>query len=89
MAPLGAGTNLELQVIAAVIIGGTSLFGGRGTVLGSIVGVFILSMLTSGIILAGVNQFWDGVATAAVILLAAGLNLLVQQGSGRLMRAEV
>ena len=88
LAPLGAGTNLELQVIAAVIIGGTSLFGGRGTVLGSIVGVFILSMLTSGIILAGVNQFWDGVATAAVILVAAGLNLLVRSGSGRLMRAN-
>ena len=84
----GAGVNLELQVIAAVIIGGVALFGGRGTIFGSFIGVLILSMLTSGIILMGVKQFWDGVATAAVILVAAGLDLLVRQGPGRLMRAD-
>jgi ribose/xylose/arabinose/galactoside ABC-type transport system permease subunit len=88
LAPLGAGNNLELEVIAAVIIGGTSLFGGRGTVLGSLIGVLILGMLTSGIILAGVNHFWDGVATAAVILVAAQLNIWVQKASGRLQREE-
>ena len=87
LAPLGAGTNLELEVIAAVIIGGTSLFGGRGTVFGSLVGVFILGMLTSGIILAGVREYWDGVATALVILVAAGLNLLVRRSSGSLAHA--
>ena len=87
LAPLGAGTNLELEVIAAVIIGGTSLFGGRGTVFGSLVGVFILCMLTSGIILAGVREYWDGVATALVILVAAGLNLLVRRSSGGLAHA--
>ncbi len=87
LAPLGAGTNLELDVIAAVIIGGTSLFGGRGTVFGSLVGVFILGMLTSGIILAGVREYWGGVATALVILVAAGLNLLVRRSSGSLAGA--
>ncbi|MBV8458948.1 MAG: ribose ABC transporter permease, partial [Acetobacteraceae bacterium] len=66
----------------------TSLFGGRGTIFGSLVGVLILGMLTSGIILAGVSQFWDGVATAAVILVAAELNMLVQTASERLGRAE-
>lgn len=84
LATLSAGTNLELQVIAAVIIGGTSLFGGRGTVFGSLIGVFILCMITSGIILVGVSQFWDGVATAVVILAAAGMNILVQRASLRL-----
>jgi ribose transport system permease protein len=88
MAPLGAGTNLELQVIAAVIIGGTSLFGGRGTIFGSLIGVLILGILTSGIILAGVNHFWDGVATAVVILVAAELNILVQKASETLVRRE-
>jgi ribose transport system permease protein len=88
LATLSAGNNLELQVIAAVIIGGTSLFGGRGTVLGSLVGVSILCMITSGIILVGVSQFWDGVATAVVILVAAGLNILVQRSSVRLSRQE-
>jgi ribose/xylose/arabinose/galactoside ABC-type transport system permease subunit len=89
LAPLSAGVNLELQVIAAVIIGGVALFGGRGTIFGSFVGVLILSMLTSGIILMGVRQFWDGVAAGAVILVAAGLDLLVRQGAGsRLSRAD-
>ncbi len=88
LAPLGAGNGLELQVIAAVIIGGTSLFGGRGTIFGSLVGVMIFGMLTSGIILAGVSQFWDGVATAAVILVAAQLNIVVQKTSRTLVRAE-
>ncbi len=88
LAPLSAGVNLELQVIAAIIIGGVALFGGRGTIFGSFVGVLILSMLTSGIILIGVKQFWDGIATGAVILVAAGLDLLVRQGAGsRLSRA--
>jgi ribose transport system permease protein len=86
LANLSAGNNLELQVIAAVIIGGTSLFGGRGTVLGGVIGVFILCMITSGIILAGVSQFWDGVGTAVIILFAAGLNVIVQQSSTRLSR---
>jgi ribose transport system permease protein len=88
LAPLGAGNGLELQVIAAVIIGGTSLFGGRGTVFGSLVGVSILGMLTSGIILAGVSEFWDGVATAVVILVAAELNILLQKSSQRLVRVQ-
>jgi ribose/xylose/arabinose/galactoside ABC-type transport system permease subunit len=90
LAPLSAGVNLELQVIAAVIIGGVALFGGRGTIFGSLIGVLILSMLTSGIILMGVRQFWDGVAAGAVILVAAGIDLLVRQGAGtRLSRADL
>jgi ribose transport system permease protein len=90
LAPLSAGVNLELQVIAAIIIGGVALFGGRGTIFGSFIGVLILCMMTSGIILIGVKQFWDGVATGVVILVAAGLNLLVRQrAGGRLSRADL
>lgn len=88
LAPLDAGHNLELEVIACVIIGGTSLFGGRGTIFGSLMGVLILGMLTSGIILAGVSQFWDGVATAGVILVAAELNILLQRASKGIVRAQ-
>jgi ribose transport system permease protein len=83
LAPLSAGLNLELQVIAAVIVGGVGLFGGSGTVFGSFVGVLIISMITSGLILMGVSQYWDGVATGAVILVAVGLNLIVGQGALR------
>lgn len=88
LAPLSAGVNLELQVIAAIIVGGVGLFGGRGTIFGSFIGVLIISMITSGLILMGVKQYWDGVATGAVILAAVGLNLVVRGGtSGRLAEA--
>ncbi|MBV9355647.1 MAG: ABC transporter permease [Chloroflexi bacterium] len=78
-APANGGTGFELQVIAGVIIGGVGLFGGRGTVFGSIVGIIILSMLASGLILIGVTQYWDGVASAIVILGAVGLDRLVRR----------
>src|SRR4029079_13738389 len=88
LAPLSAGVNLELQVIAAIIVGGVGLFGGRGTIFGSLVGVLIIAMITSGLILIGVRQYWDGVATGAVILAAVALNLVVRGGtSGRLAEA--
>lgn len=85
LAPLNAGVNLELQVIAAIIVGGVGLFGGRGTMFGSFIGVLIISMITSGLILMGVQQYWDGVAQGLVILIAVGLNLAVRGGTaGRL-----
>jgi len=83
LAPLNAGNGLELQVIAAIIIGGVGLYGGRGDILGSTIGVLILCMITSGLILLGVEAYWDGVATGAMILIAVGLNLAVQRRSQR------
>jgi ribose transport system permease protein len=77
--PFNGGNGFELQVIAGVIIGGVGLFGGRGTVFGSLIGVLILSMLTSGLILIGVTEFWDGIVSAIVILAAAGLDLVVRR----------
>jgi ribose transport system permease protein len=77
--PYNGGNGFELQVIAGVIIGGVGLFGGRGTVFGSLIGVLILTMLTSGLILMGVTQFWDGVVSGVVILAAAGLDVIVRR----------
>ena len=77
--PYNGGSGFELQVIAGVIIGGVGLFGGRGTVFGSLIGVLILTMLTSGLILMGVTQFWDGIVSGLVILAAAGLDLVVRR----------
>ena len=77
--PFNGGSGFELHVIAAVVIGGVGLFGGRGTVFGSLVGVLILNMLTSGLILMGVTEFWDGIVSGLVILAAAGLDLLVRR----------
>jgi ribose/xylose/arabinose/galactoside ABC-type transport system permease subunit len=69
-----AGTNLELDAIAAVIVGGTSLFGGLGTMGGTFAGVMIISFLRNGLTLVNVSGFWQQLATGAVILLAVLLD---------------
>ncbi|WP_164667706.1 ABC transporter permease [Virgibacillus doumboii] len=65
-----AGTGYELDAIAAVILGGTSLFGGRGNVFGTLIGVMILGILTSGMNLIDVSPFYQDVAKGLIILVA-------------------
>lgn len=65
-----AGTGLELQAIAAVVIGGGSLFGGTGTALGALLGTLIITAVQNGVNLVGINTFWQGTVTGAVILIA-------------------
>jgi ribose/xylose/arabinose/galactoside ABC-type transport system permease subunit len=84
LAPYNTGTGFELRVIAAAIVGGTGLFGGRGTIFGTFVGAMLLGMLTNGLILLGVRQFWDGVAAGTLILVVATLDLLVRRSALRL-----
>ena len=57
----------NLTVITAVVIGGASLFGGRGTMLGTFIGVFIPALLTSGLNIANANQFWQYIITGLVL----------------------
>jgi ribose transport system permease protein len=71
------GTGLEFSVIAAVILGGTSLRGGRGSILGSLIGAGIIEMLSSGLVLLGLSQQWKDVATGGLILFASMLDWLV------------
>jgi ABC-type sugar transport system substrate-binding protein len=77
-----AGTGLELAAIAAVIIGGTSLSGGRGALLGTLVGAVLLAMIDNGLNLLNVSPFLQSVVKGAVILLA----VFVDRNSGVLMR---
>jgi len=65
-----AGTGYELDSIAAVVIGGTSLSGGRGSVLGTVLGAVIIGVLNNGLVLLNVSPFWQQVVKGAVILLA-------------------
>jgi ribose transport system permease protein len=65
----GHGTT-NLQAISAVVIGGTSLFGGTGTVFGTVVGVFIPAILRNGFVILGVRPFWQLVAVGAVLIIA-------------------
>jgi ribose transport system permease protein len=60
----------NLNVIAAVVIGGTSLFGGLGTMFGTVVGLFIPAILQNGFVIVGVQPFWQQVAVGAVLIIA-------------------
>jgi ribose/xylose/arabinose/galactoside ABC-type transport system permease subunit len=68
------GTGLELQVIAAVIVGGCSLFGGKGNLPDTLLGVLVLTMLQNGLTLVGVSGFWQNFATGVAVLLAVLLS---------------
>lgn len=74
-APDAVGKHL-LTVIAAIILGGTSLFGGRGSVWGTLLAVLILGTLNNGLTLLNVSSFWQDVTKGAVLLLAVGLDQL-------------
>jgi ribose transport system permease protein len=73
---IGGHNTDNLQSIAAVVIGGTSLFGGIGTVLGSVFGVFIPAVLQNGFVIIGVQPFWQQVAVGAVLIGAVYLDQL-------------
>jgi ribose transport system permease protein len=66
----------NLQAIAAVVIGGTSLFGGIGTMLGTVFGVFIPAVLQNGFVILGVQPFWQQIAVGAVLIGAVYLDQL-------------
>lgn len=70
------GLGWELDVIAAVVISGVSLFGGVGTVLGTLFGLALMQVIRSGLVIAGVNTHWQTVAVGVIMILAVGLDLL-------------
>lgn len=64
------GESFELSAIAAVVLGGTSLAGGRGSVGGTLIGAFVIGLLGDGLVLVGVSSFWQNVIKGAVIVFA-------------------
>ncbi|MGN8197977.1 ABC transporter permease [Salinisphaera sp. RV14] len=70
------GTTYELNAIAVVVLGGASLFGGVGTIGGTIIGAFVLGVLSNGMVLLGVSDFWQTVITGAVIIFAVVVDQL-------------
>jgi ribose transport system permease protein len=73
---IAGNTTLNLDAIAAIVIGGTSLFGGVGTMVGTVVGVFIPAVLRNGFVIVGVQPFWQQVAVGAVLIAAVYLDQL-------------
>lgn len=71
-----AGESFELTAIAAVVIGGASLAGGRGNVRGTLLGAFVIGFLSDGLVIVGVSAYWQMVFKGAVIILAVLLNAI-------------
>jgi rhamnose transport system permease protein len=68
--PSNAGMGLELKAIAAVVVGGTAITGGRGTLLGTVIGVALLGTIGTALTFAGINPFWEKSIQGAIILVA-------------------
>ena len=77
-----AGEALLLDSIAAVVIGGASLFGGAGTLIGTLIGALIISVLANGLVILAINPFWQYIAVGSVIILA----VLIDQARESMMR---
>jgi ribose transport system permease protein len=77
-----AATGLELDTIAAVVIGGASLFGGRGTIVGTFIGVLIMVLIRNGLNLLNVNPYWQGTAIGSIIIAAVLLERFLSAQEG-------
>lgn len=78
-----AGTNLELVAISAAVIGGNSLRGGVGSVIGAVMGAFLLATIDNGMSLLGVSSYAQNVAKALILVLAVGLDVHFTRRQGR------
>ncbi len=74
-----AATGFEFDVIIAVLIGGTSLFGGKGTIIGTVIGALIIGVLSNGLTLLGVDSFWQQVVKGTVLVLAVLVDTQIQR----------
>ena len=75
------GTGAELKAIAAAVIGGASLYGGEGTVLGGVLGLIFLALIQSVLVLLNISVYWQGFIAGAVLLLAVSLDVLIHKRS--------
>jgi ribose transport system permease protein len=75
------GQGYELDAIAAAVIGGTSLSGGEGSILGTVIGAFIISTLTNGLRIMSVPQEWQTVVTGAIVIVAVYLDIIRRRSS--------
>jgi len=74
----------NLNAISAVVIGGTSLFGGLGSIFGSVVGTFIPAVLRNGLVIGGINPFWQQVAIGAILIVAVYIDQRRRKASERM-----
>jgi rhamnose transport system permease protein len=75
-----AGTGYELEAITAVVLGGTSIFGGRASVIGTLLGLFAIALLENGLHLSSQPSEWAGILTGALLIGAIGLDVIPRRG---------
>jgi ribose transport system permease protein len=80
---VGGHSTDNLQAITAVALGGTSLFGGVATIIGTVIGVFIPAVLQNGFIIVGINPYWQLIAVGAVLVIAVALDQWRRRGQNR------
>lgn len=83
-AQVSTGTGWEMTIISSVIIGGTSMFGGQGTVLGTVIGALLISSMNSGLVLMRVSAYWQNVVIGSIIILAVAIDQIKRRKSGDL-----
>ncbi len=83
-----AGLSYELTAIAAVVVGGAALTGGRGTIRGTLLGAFVIGFLSDGLVIIGISSYWQTVFTGAVIVLAVLLNAVQYKRRPRKTQAQ-
>jgi ribose transport system permease protein len=76
------GKGAEMMAISAAIIGGASLSGGAGSIIGALAGALIIAVIRNGMVLLGVNVYWQGVVTGATIILAVALDYIIKRRRG-------
>jgi ribose transport system permease protein len=77
------GFGYELEAIAAAVIGGTSLSGGEGTILGTVIGAFLISILTNGLRILSVSQEWQNVVIGVIVVIAVYLDIVLRRARQR------
>jgi rhamnose transport system permease protein len=80
--PANAGIGLEMEVIASVIVGGTAVTGGRGTVAGTVLGVILLGMIGPALIFLGISAWWERAIQGGIILAAVAIDALRRRERG-------
>jgi ribose transport system permease protein len=82
-ASTNAGLGLELTVVTAIVLGGASLSGGRGSIMGTMFGLLIIGIMNNGLVLLNVNSFWQDVARGVLLILAVSFDQLRERINAR------
>jgi rhamnose transport system permease protein len=85
--PANSGVNLELKAIAAVVVGGTPITGGRGSLLGTLIGVILLGSIGPALTFLGINPYWEKAIQGAIILATVLFDALSMRREKRLVTA--